>query len=94
MTEAQDTTPDVVEATDEVPVHESESARYTRIRREAKARAAVTVKAEAKAAQRAKAKAQAKVPVQGGLAEFQKRAKEIEAQQASARKARESEASK
>jgi len=91
MTDAQDTTPDVVEdQTDEVTQpHESESARYLRIRRESKARAEETVKANAKAAQAAKRKAQAKAPTVPGAADFAKRAKAIEEAQAKLRADRE-----
>lgn len=58
--------------------YESESARYIRIRKEAKEQAAVTMAAEAKAAQKAKLKRTHKSPDIEGLAEFHKVAAEIE----------------
>ncbi len=88
MTDAQDAPEVVEEVTVEVPRKETITEHRAR-RAEAKARAAVTVKANAKAAAAAKRKAQAKEPADPGAAAFQKRAKEIEAQQAEARKARE-----
>lgn len=53
---------------------------YDAARRERKARAAVTVEANAKAAAKAKRKALAKAPSQPGVADFNKRAKAIEAE--------------
>lgn len=59
--------------------YESESARYMRVRAEAKAQAAVTMAADAKKAAAAKAKRLRQAPQVEGQAEFLARAKEIEA---------------
>lgn len=58
--------------------HESESARYLRVRREAKAEAAVTIKENAKKAEAAKKRALSKAPTIEGLKEFNEAAAEIE----------------
>lgn len=75
--EGQEVTTDEVEATPEP--YESESARYLRIRREAKEQAVVTMAADAKAALKAKAKRLGKAPAIEGQAEFYKAANEVEA---------------
>lgn len=64
---------------EEFAPHESESARYLRVRREAKTRAAETVKANAEEAAKAKSKALAGNRRAKGVAAFEKRAKAIEA---------------
>ena len=75
--------PEVTEVeTEEVatPVaEESESARYLRIRREAKEQAAVTIAADLKAAKKARDKRWGKAPEIEGQAEFLAEARRIEA---------------
>lgn len=65
---------------DEIPEEESESARYFRLRQESKAKAAVTMAAEAKEALKAKQKRLKGSPEVEGLADFHKRAAEVEKQ--------------
>lgn len=78
MTEAQGA-PEVteVDVITEEP-YESESARYLRVRAEAKVEAKVTIEANAKEAQKAKKKAQAQRPVIEGQKDFYAEAKAIE----------------
>ena len=68
---------EVVE-TEAPEAYESETARYLRIRREAKEQAAVMMAAEAKAAQKAKDKRLGKAPEIEGYSEFIKAAAEVE----------------
>jgi len=69
---------EVTEVVETPEPYESESARYIRVRREAKEEAAVTMAAEAKAAQAAKKKALPKGVKVEGLDEFNKEAARVE----------------
>ena len=69
---------EVTEVEETPEPYESESARYIRVRREAKEQAAITMEAEHKAALKAKAKRLGKATQIEGQAEFYKAAAEIE----------------
>lgn len=74
MAAEEDVTP-----TPEVAVYESESARYLRVRAEAKEQAAIDMAANAKAAERAKKKRLGKGFEVEGQAEFLAEARAVEA---------------